>query len=43
MMEEHRMSGYKDAVRTLRHPEVVQWPNGQDSFFTFGLGRDGRE
>jgi NTE family protein len=43
MMEEHWTAGYNDAVRTLRHPEVLQRPNGQDGFFTFDLGRDGRE
>jgi NTE family protein len=43
MMGEHWTAGYNDAVRTLRHPEVLQRPNGQDGFFTFDLGRDGRE
>jgi NTE family protein len=43
MMEEHWISGYNDAVRTLRHPEVLQRPNGRDGFFTFDLARDGRE
>jgi NTE family protein len=42
-MEEHWRSGYNDAVRTLRHPKVLQRPNGQDGFFTFDLARDGRE
>jgi NTE family protein len=42
-MEEHWNSGYNDAVRTLRHPEVLQRPNVQDGFFTFDLARDGRE
>ncbi|HZC94897.1 MAG TPA: patatin-like phospholipase family protein [Bradyrhizobium sp.] len=42
-MEEHWRSGYNDAVRTLRHPEVLRRPNGQDGFFTFDLARDGRE
>jgi NTE family protein len=42
-MEEHWRSGYNDAVRTLRHPEVLQRPNGGDGFFTFDLARDGRE
>jgi NTE family protein len=42
-MEEHWMSGYNDAVRTLRHPEVLQRPNGLDGVFTFDLARDGRE
>jgi NTE family protein len=43
MMEEHWTSGYNDAVRTLRHPEVLQRPNGRDGVFTFDLARDGRE
>ena len=42
-MEEHWRSGYNDAVRTLRHPKVLQRPNGQDGFFTFDLARDGGE
>jgi NTE family protein len=42
-MEEHWRSGYNDAVRTLRHPEVLQRPKGRDGFFTFDLARDGRE
>jgi NTE family protein len=43
MMEEHWTAGYNDAVRTLRHQEVLQRPNGRDGFFTFDLARDGRE
>jgi NTE family protein len=42
-MEEHWRSGYNDAVRTLRHPEVLQRPNGSDGVFTFDLANDGRE
>jgi NTE family protein len=42
-MEEHWKSGYDDAVRTLRHPKVLQRPDGQNGFFTFDLARDGRE
>jgi NTE family protein len=42
-MEEHWRSGYNDAVRTLRHPEVLQRRNGVDGVFTFDLARDGRE
>jgi NTE family protein len=42
-MEEHWKSGYYDAVRTLRHPEVLQRPDGHDGVFTFDLARDGRE
>ena len=41
-MEEHWKSGYRDAVRTLRHPEVLQRPSGGDGFFTFDLARDGQ-
>jgi NTE family protein len=42
-MEEHWRSGYNDAVRTLRHPEVLQRPQGMDDVFTFDLAVDGRE
>ena len=42
-MEEHWRSGYNDAVRTLRHPEVLQRPNGSDGVFTFDLAFDRRE
>lgn len=42
-MEEHWRSGYNDAVRTLRHPEVLQRPENHDGVFTFDLARDGRE
>ena len=35
-MEDHWRSGYNDAVRTLRHPEVLQRPNGSDGVFTIG-------
>ena len=42
-MEEHWKSGYNDAVRTLRHPEVLQRPQGMDGVFTFDLAVDGRE
>jgi NTE family protein len=42
-MEEHWRSGYNDAVRTLRHPEVLQRPNGSDGVFTFDLAFDGHE
>jgi NTE family protein len=42
-MEEHWRSGYNDAVRTLRHPEVLQRPQGMDRVFTFDLAVDGRE
>jgi NTE family protein len=42
-MEEHWRSGYNDAVRTLRHPEVFQRPTGSDGVFTFDLAVHGRE
>ena len=42
-MEEHWTSGYNDAVRTLRHPEVLQRPEGMAGVFTFDLAVDGRE
>src|SRR5229473_3518975 len=42
-MEEHWQSGYNDAVRTLRHPEVLQRPQEMDGVLTFDLARDGRE
>ena len=42
-MEEHWRSGYNDAVRTLRHPEVLQRPQVMEGVFTFDLAVDGRE
>jgi len=42
-MEEHWQSGYHDAVRTLRHPEVLQRPDGPEGVFTFDLARQGRD
>jgi NTE family protein len=42
-MEEHWESGYNDAVRTLRHEEVLQRPENHEGVFTFDLARDGRE
>jgi len=41
--EEHWKSGYTDAVRTLRHPEVLQYPNEVDGVFTFDLAEQDRE
>jgi NTE family protein len=41
-MEEHWQSGYHDAVRTLRHPEVLELPDNPEGVRTFDLGRDGR-
>jgi NTE family protein len=42
-MQEHWRAGYHDAVRTLRHPEVLQRPSSLDGVFTFDLAGDGRE
>jgi len=42
-MEEHWQAGYLDAVRTLRHPEVLQRPDSREGVFTFDLAQDGRE
>jgi len=42
-MEEHWQAGYNDAVRTLRHPEVLQRPDNPTGVRTFDLARDGRE
>jgi NTE family protein len=42
-MQEHWRAGYHDAVRTLRHPEVLQRPINHEGVFTFDLDRDGRQ
>jgi NTE family protein len=42
-MEEHWRAGYHDAVRTLRHPEILQRPTNRQGFLTFDLANDGRE
>jgi NTE family protein len=42
-MQDHWRAGYHDTVRTLRHPEVLERPEGRGGVFTFDLGRDGRE
>ncbi|WP_229743593.1 patatin-like phospholipase family protein [Aliidongia dinghuensis] len=42
-MEEHWRTGYHDAVRTLRHPEVLGRPTNRQGFRTFDLERNGRE
>ncbi len=42
-MNEHWQSGYNDAVRTLRHPEVLLRPEDLDGVFTFDLAVDGRD
>ncbi|HND15067.1 MAG TPA: DUF3734 domain-containing protein, partial [Pseudomonadales bacterium] len=42
-MEEHWTSGYNDAIRTLRHPEVLLRPTSPDGIFTFDVAHQGRE
>ena len=42
-MEEHWRAGYHDAVRTLRHDEVLERPDNLEGVFTFDLAYDGRE
>jgi NTE family protein len=42
-MQDHWKAGYHDAVRTLRHPDVLTRPASLDGIFTFDLERDGRE
>jgi NTE family protein len=42
-MEEHWRAGYNDAVRTLRHPEVLARPGNFEGVVTFDLAEDGRE
>jgi NTE family protein len=42
-MQDHWRAGYHDAVRTLRHPEVLARTASLDGVFTFDLERDGRE
>jgi NTE family protein len=42
-MDEHWRTGYNEAVRTLRHPEVVARPRSHDGVYTFDLAVDGRE
>jgi NTE family protein len=42
-MEEHWRAGHHDAVRTLRHPEVLERPTNHEGVFTFDLLHDGRE
>jgi NTE family protein len=42
-MEEHWRAGYHDAVRALRHPEVLDRPTNPQGFRSFDLARDGRE
>jgi NTE family protein len=42
-MQEHWRAGYYDAIRTLRHPEVLKRPTNSEGVFTFDLSQDGRE
>lgn len=42
-MLDHWRAGYHDAVRTLRHPEVLERPTSLDGVRTFDLAIDGRE
>jgi NTE family protein len=39
-MEEHWRAGYPDAIRTLRHPEVLERPTNHEGVFTFDLSHD---
>jgi NTE family protein len=36
-MEEHWTAGYNDAVRTLRHPDVLERPTSPDGVATFDV------
>jgi NTE family protein len=42
-MEEHWRAGHQDAVRTLRHQEVLERPNDLEGIFTFDLTQASRE
>jgi NTE family protein len=42
-MKEHWRAGYHDAVRTLRHPNVLERPAAPEGVRTFDLASDGRE
>jgi NTE family protein len=42
-MLEHWRVGYHDAIRTLRHPEVLERSTDHDCGFTFDLLHDDRE
>src|SRR5271166_4242165 len=42
-MEEHWGAGYSAAVRTLRHPEVLQRHDDSDGVLTFDVHVDGRD
>jgi NTE family protein len=39
-MEEHWCAGYRDAIRTLRHPAVLERPSNHEGVFTFDLSHD---
>ena len=39
-MQEHWRAGYHDAIRTLRHPEVLERPANHQGVFTFDLAND---
>jgi NTE family protein len=38
-MEQHWADGYRDAIRTLAHPEVLERPNSPDGIATFDVSR----
>jgi len=42
-MEDHWRAGYHDAVRTLRHEEVLERPSHLEGVFTFDLAQASRE
>ena len=42
-MEEQWRAGYHDAVRTLRHPQVLERPTSHEGVSVFDLSVDGRE
>ncbi|MGP8122778.1 MAG: DUF3734 domain-containing protein [Xanthobacteraceae bacterium] len=42
-MHDHWRAGYHDALRTLRHPEVLARPTSADGVSTFDLEQNGRE
>jgi NTE family protein len=42
-MQEHWHAGYHDALRTLRHREVLERPTSNEGVLTFDLAEQGRE
>jgi NTE family protein len=42
-MEDHWRAGYRDARRTLRHPEILKRPTRPEGVLTFDLHGDGRD